>query len=244
MYDTDKIAVIGSNDKIYVADLSQTSPNFTAVADILDFRRDGGMSMLPDGRVIITGGGSQFNVLGSAIYTTEIWDPATNEIEQVEDLELARLYHSTHLLLPNGTIWAAGGGAPGPLTNLNGEFYAPDYLYGPDGTLADRPSISSSPSNVNNNSTFLITVDDASAINRMTAVRSGALTHGVNNDTRFVELDFQVIDGNTIRVTTLSANVMVPGTWMMFALDGNGTPSEAAILGVAMADVVDTPNLL
>ena len=244
MYDTDKIAVIGSNDKIYVADLSQTSPNFTAVADILDFRRDGGMSMLPDGRVIITGGGSQFNVLGSAIYTTEIWDPATNEIEQVEDLELARLYHSTHLLLPNGTIWAAGGGAPGPLTNLNGEFYAPDYLYGPDGTLADRPSISSSPSNVNNNSTFLITVDDASAINRMTAVRSGALTHGVNNDTRFVELDFQVIDGNTIRVTTLSANVMVPGTWMMFALDGNGTPSEAAMLGVAMADVVDTPNLL
>ncbi len=244
MYDVDKIAVIGSNAKIYISDLSAANPTFTPVADLLSARRDGGMSMLPDGRVIVTGGGSQFNVLASAVYAAEIWDPATNEIEQVESLELARLYHSTHLLLPNGTIWSGGGGAPGPLKNLNVEFFAPDYLYAADGTLADRPSISDAPLNVNNNETFLISVDNAYAIDRITAVRSGALTHGVNNDTRFVELSFQVVGGNTIEVTSLGANSMVPGTWMLFALNDDGVPSEASMLGVGMADVVDTPNFL
>lgn len=244
MYDVDKIAFVGTNAKIYVGDLSAANPTFTAVADVQSARRDGGMSMLPDGRVIITGGSTQFNVLGTAVYATEIWDPATNQVEVVEDIELGRLYHSTHLLLPNGTIWAAGGGAPGPLTNLNAEFYAPNYLYNADGSLADRPVITAAPSNVNNSATFTIDVEDANAIDRITAVRSGALTHAVNSDNRFVELNFTVIDSNTIQVTTLGANIMVPGTWMLFALDADGTPSEAAMLGVAMANVVDTPHLL
>ena len=243
MYDVDKIAFVGTDAKIYTGDLSAASPTFTAVANVLSARRDAGMSMLPDGRVIITGGGSQFNVLGSAVYATEIWDPTTNQVEVVEDLELARLYHSTHLLLPNGTIWAAGGGAPGPLTNLNGEFYSPDYLYNADGTLADRPVIIDAPSNIGNNATFTITVEDSSQIDRITAVRSGALTHAVNSDNRFVELSFNVVDGTTIEITTPNANIMVPGSWMLFALDTNGTPSEAGMLGVAMANIVDTPHL-
>ncbi|QDT11572.1 Bifunctional xylanase/xylan deacetylase precursor [Planctomycetes bacterium K23_9] len=244
MYDVDKIAFVGTNAKIYVGDLSDANPTFTAVADVQSARRDGGMSMLPDGRVIITGGSTQFNVLSTAVYATEIWDPATNEVEVVEDIELGRLYHSTHLLLPNGTIWAAGGGAPGPLKNLNAEFYAPGYLYNADGTLADRPVITDAPSNVSNSDTFTIDVEDANAIDRITAVRSGALTHAVNSDNRFVELAFTRIDSNTIEVTTLNANMMVPGTWMLFALDADGTPSEAAMLGVSMANIVDTPHLL
>ena len=244
MYDVDQVAIQGADGMIYTADLSATTPTFTAAAQTLSARRDGGMSMLPDGRVILTGGGPQFNVLGSAVYTTEIWDPATNEVEQVADIGLARLYHSTHLLMPNGTIWAGGGGAPGPLTNLNVEFYAPSYLYGPDGTLADRPEILNAPSNVDNNETFQIDVEDASVISRVTAVRSGALTHAINNDNRFVELDFQVVNSTTLEVTALGETAMIPGTWMLFVLDDDGVPSEASMLGVAMVDLVDTPHLL
>lgn len=244
MYDVDKVAILGSDSNIYTVDLSAANPTFTLAADTLFWRRDGGMSMLPDGRVILTGGSTQFNVLDTQVKVTEIWDPTTNEVTQVESLELGRLYHATHLLLPDGTIWASGGGAPGPLKNLNAEFFAPDYLYGSDGTLADRPVITSAPSNVNNSSTFQIDVENAYAIDQITAIRSGAMTHGVNNDTRFVELNYRVIDGNTIEITTLNANVMVPGTWMLFALDGNGTPSEAAMLGVGMVNVADTGHLL
>jgi hypothetical protein len=244
MYDTDKVAVLASDSRIYTIDLSASSPTFTLAADTLSWRRDGGMSVLPDGRVLITGGSTQFNVLNTQVLPTEIWDPTTNQVTQVESLELGRLYHSTHILLPNGTVWAGGGGAPGPLTNLNVEFFAPGYLYGADGTLADRPVITDAPSNAANSSTFRINVENAGAIDRMTAVRTGALTHGVNNDTRFVDLSYRVINSTTIEVTTLNSNIMVPGTWMLFALDGNGTPSEAAMLGVGMADVVDTGHFL
>ena len=89
-----------------------------------------------------------------------------------------------------------------------------------------------------------ITVENSEAIDRITAVRTGAHTHAVNNDTRFVELNYRVINDTTIEVTTLNANIMVPGTWMLFALDDNGTPSEAAMLGVGMADVIDTEHFL
>ena len=244
MYDVDKVAILGSDSKIYTVDLSVANPTFTLAADTLSWRRDGGMSVLPDGRVLLTGGSTQFNVLSTQVKATEIWDPTTNEVTQVESLELGRLYHSTHILLPNGTVWAGGGGAPGPLTNLNVEFYAPDYLYGPDGTLAERLVIDDAPSNADNSSTFQISVSDANAIGRITAVRSGALTHAVNVDARFLDLSFQIIDGTTIEVTTLSQNIMVPGTWMLFALDNNGVPSEAAMLGVGMVDVFDTPHIL
>lgn len=244
MYDIDKVAIIGTDSKLYTADLSASTPKFTAVADLVSYRRDGGMTVLPDGRVAITGGSRQFNVLGSAVYVTEIWDPATNDVEVVESVELGRLYHSTHMLLPDGTVWVGGGGAPGPLSNLNVEFFTPDYLYGDDGNLLDRPAILDAPANVANSSTFNITVEDANAINRLTAVRSGALTHGINNDSRFANLDFRVINGNTIEITTRDANSMVPGTWMLFALDSNGTPSEAVMLGVGMVDVVDTEHFL
>ena len=243
MYDVDKVAFVGSDAKIYTADLSQATPVFTAVAEVSSFRRDGGMVPLADGRIALVGGSRSFNVLSTAVYTTEIWDPRTNEIEVVESLQLGRLYHSTHLLLPDGTVWSGGGGAPGPLKNLNVEIYAPDYLYGSDRTLAERPEITAAPKNVENSSTFRITVDDASVIERVTAVRSGALTHGVNNDARFLELSFLQVDANTIEITTPGRNTMIPGTWMMFVLDENGVPSEASLLGVSMVDVVDTPHL-
>jgi hypothetical protein len=244
MYDTDKIAIIGTDAKIYTADLRAANPAFTAVADVIEFRRDGGMSVLPDGRVALTGGSRSFNVLSTTVYVTEIWDPRTNTVEEFESVGLGRLYHSTHILLPDGTVWVGGGGAPGPLQNLNVEFFAPDYLYGSDGVLADRPVITSAPTNVENNSTFQINVSDANSISRVTAVRAGALTHGVNNDTRFVELEFSVVDGETLQVTSSSNNIMVPGNWMLFVLDENGVPSVASMLGVAMTPLVDTPHIV
>ena len=45
-----------------------------------------------------------------------------------------RLYHSTSLLLPDGSVLTAGGGAPGPVTNLNAEIYYPPYLFKKDGS--------------------------------------------------------------------------------------------------------------
>ncbi len=246
MYDVDKIAVIGGDGGIYTMDIGDDAPSFTKVANATGARENGGLTVLPDGRVVISGGGNSFNGLEDAIYETEIWDPDTNEVEQVADLSTARLYHSSHLLLPNGMVWVGGGGSSGssPIDNLNVEVYAPDYLYDENGELADRPDIVDAPTNIDSGSTFRISVDDANALEMVSAIRSGAMTHASNSDARFLELEFRVIDAATIEIDTPNANVLIPGAWMLYTVDDNGTPSVASMLGVDVPPLVDTPNIL
>ncbi|TWU58401.1 hypothetical protein [Rubripirellula reticaptiva] len=78
--------------------------------------------------------------------------------------------------------------------------------------MADRIVITDSPSNVDNSEAFTITVEDMGAIQRIAGVRSGALTHAVNNDMCFVNLGFTVIDSNTIQVITFNTSIIIPGT--------------------------------
>lgn len=248
MFRPDQVAQIGNEGGIWVADISDLSqaPTWTMVAQLDDSRADGGLSMLPDGRVIITGGALDHlrdNQLDNANYDPVIWDPESNSLESLADPELARLYHSSHLLLPDGTIFVAGGGAPGPLVNTNYEIYAPSYLYGADGALVDRPEIVTAPSNVEAGDAFEITVDDTSDLARMTFVKSGGMTHATNADTRFLDLDYTILDEQTVSVSVPQGTVATPGIWMLFALDSNGVPSEAGMVGVDMAEIVETPPI-
>ena len=111
------------------------------------------MISLPDGRVLIVGGSTPYgdntdqgNGLTNAVYTPTIWNPSDNSLEQAEAQELARLYHSSGLLLPDGSVWSGGGGAPGPLINTNvGNFSSLTISYDANGNLAERPEITAAP---------------------------------------------------------------------------------------------------
>ena len=58
------------------------------------------------------------------------------------------------ILLPDATVLSLGGGAPGPLTNLNGEIYKPSYLFNADGSLATRPVITDAPQSIEQQQEF------------------------------------------------------------------------------------------
>ena len=249
-YGIDKVALLGSDGGIYVADISQDVPVWTRVAELDQARTNAALVQMADGRVAVVGGNAAWGEtnppdgVNAATLEIEIWDPVTNTVELLDEANgVPRLYHSSAILLADGTIWTGGGGAPGPIANANVEIYAPDYLYGADGGLADRPEILSAPSNIEAGQTFTIQVDDSSAIARMTAVKSGSYTHTRNADSRFFDLDFTVVDGTTISVSTPPKAAMLPGAYMLFALNGAGTPSQSSMLGVDMVDLVETPNL-
>ena len=71
--------------------------------------------ILPDGKVLVTGG--QFYAVGFTDQTPqlipELWDPATQTFTQMAPLSIPRNYHSTAVLMPDGTVMNGGGGLCG-----------------------------------------------------------------------------------------------------------------------------------
>ena len=246
MYRQDKIMLTADDGGLWTIDVSGTTPQFEKVAQLDSARTDAGFVPLADGRIAIVGGGSAYdqgNDLEAAQKAVAIWNPDDNSVVYQEDAALARLYHSTALMLPDGTIFSGGGGAPGPLTNLNAEVFTPAYLFDENGNLADRPEITSAPKNVSTGDSFEIKVDDASDVAMVTMLRSGAMTHARNSDLRFEKLSFEVVDDQTIKVQLPTTGAAMPGMWMLTTVDEAGVPSKASLLGIDMVPLVDTGPL-
>ena len=106
-------------------------------------RKHHNLTLLPDGKVLVTGGSSGSEATNSNSTTpalaAEIWDPATNVWTTMASNTIYRGYHATALLLPDGRVVSGGGDWGG----ANAEIFSPPYLF-----QGARPSIASAPSNV------------------------------------------------------------------------------------------------
>lgn len=240
LFRTNQVLMLSNSGRLWVADISDgSSPKWEKKTKIRSSRTNGSMMMLPDGRVGIVGGCRTTDgggkVLSKAVKDIEIWDPDTDTVIDGDKEKRARLYHSTSLILPDGRVFSGGGGSPGPETNLNGQLFSPGYLFDQDQKKVIRSSIVECPRNVKSGDAFVITVNDASRITKVTATKSGASTHTRNCDTRWLDLKFDVLDDTDLRVYAENKNIMIGGLWLVNVLDENGVPSEAAIVGVNMA---------
>ena len=208
-----------------IIDINSGSPVITEASPMHQPRHWATATVLPDGRVLVTGGSEHQNQLRGVGYTPEIWNPVTDTWTQVSSEEKARLYHSSALLLPDGRVLSAGGGSPGPVTNLNAQIYSPDYLENPD--FGPRPTLAA-PSVLEYGTDF--SVDVSPGVNRITLVRAGAVTHSFNSGQRFIDLEVTG-SGTGLSVTAPSGpTIAPPGTYLMFALNNFGHPSVAQLV--------------
>ncbi|MDP2518844.1 galactose oxidase-like domain-containing protein [Shimia thalassica] len=245
MYRTDKALMMDVQGDLWTVDFSDAVPVFEEVVQLGAPRRDSDFTLLADGRVVLNGGARNRNVLEEADTTLVIFDPETNTVTEVEDEDLARMYHSSSVLLPDGTFASIGGGAPGPLVNTNAQIWAPDYLFAPDGSLAARQETELQGVDVKAGGRFMMYVEDTSDLSQITALRAGASTHSKDSNSRFLDLSFEVVDANSVEVILPdNPNVIIPGTWMVFAFDNSGVPSEAQMLDVVpgLAVATDDPG--
>ena len=218
----------------HVIDINGPTPVVQAVAPPQQRRHWGNATMLADGRVFLSGGSVADNDPVNGVgYTSELYDPDANTWSQGATAQRMRLYHSAALLLPDATVLTLGGGATGPELNLNAEIYYPPYLFNADGTPAARPIIATSPMSANPGSTIVLSTPTPQAIRRVTMVKSGSVTHSLDMDQRFLELAY-TITGDEIRAS-LPANAFEtpPGYYLVFIINDQGVPSEAAVLRVA-----------
>jgi len=213
----------------YVLDTTQASPTWRTVAPMGRARTYHYLTALPDGNVLLTGGGptTAATDTANAVLATEIWSPASETWTTVAAMNAPRLYHSVAMLLPDGRVVVAGGGRfddlTAPTDQFNAEFFSPPYLFkGP------RPVIGSAPATLTYGSSFTIQTPDAARIARVSLIRFGAVTHSINMAQHFVPAAFTA--GSSSLTVTAPANPSLapPGYYMLFLVDTLGVPSVAA----------------
>jgi hypothetical protein len=186
-------------------------------------------TILPDGKVLVSGGSSEDEKAAEAVLTTELYDPVTNTFRDGAPMRFARLYHSNTLLLADGTVMAAGSN-PGRTYEHHIEIYSPPYLFNSSGGAAVRPTISSSPATAAYNSTFAVQSPNAASIHSVVLIRPGAPTHSFDMEQRLVGVTFTT-SGNTLTVRAPnSGRIAPPGYYMLFILNTAGVPSVARFI--------------
>ncbi|MES2634807.1 MAG: galactose oxidase-like domain-containing protein [Pseudomonadota bacterium] len=241
MYQPGKILQAGGNSSgAIVIDITGAKPAVTTTASMLRQRRLATATVMADGRVLVTGGSRNWNEMTDVSYEAEIWNPASGQWTTGAVMQRARLYHSVALLLPDASVLVAGGGAPGPQNNTNGEIFYPPYLFTATGEQAARPAIAAAPPVVDPGRTVQVDVISGRPISRVTFVATGSVTHGFNMGQRFVELPFQAQGAQLSVQIPARASDVPPGTWMMFVFDDAGVPSVAKFIRVNVASVPDS----
>jgi YVTN family beta-propeller protein len=236
MFRPGRILQVGAGGTVEI-DITGPTPAVTSTQPTSSERRWVSATVLPDGKVLATGGSRVDNQLTDVNTTAEIWNPDTGTWHQGAAGALARLYHSSALLLPDASVLVSGGGAPGPLNNTNAEIYYPPYLFNSSGQFAPRPEIVTAPSTANVGDALAVQVNGN--IERVTLVKSGSVTHSVNMDQRFLELPYST-SGNMLnaQLPTRTSDTP-PGYYLLFVIDDAGVPSEASILSL---NIDPTPN--
>ena len=152
MYRPGQVLIVGGSDPpseaptstAEVIDLGEATPAWRYTGSMARARRQLNATLLPDGRVLATGGtsASGFSDPAGAVHAAEAWDPSSGEWTTWASNRVTRVYHSTTLLLPDGRILHSGSGdGVGLPRELNAEIFSPPYLF-----HGSRPAITSAPS--------------------------------------------------------------------------------------------------
>ena len=244
MYEEGKILTAGgaisggnlaSSNRAMVIDINGGAPVVRNVARMAHARKFQNGVPLPTGEVLVIGGntsGTKFSDNGSVL-TAELFDPVTETWTELADMSVPRNYHSVALLMTDGRVWAGGGGLCGgcAANHQDAQVFSPPYLFNADGTLAVRPVINSAPDIVRNGQS--ISVSATAGLTRFSAVKMSSTTHGVDSDVRQISLSFTELGGGNYDVAIHSnKNVMTPGYWMLFGVNADGVPSEAAVMQI------------
>ena len=192
--------------------------------------------VLPNGQVVIVGGMTRAIIFSNdfAVLPAELFDPVTETFTTLPAMRTPRNYHSVAILLPDGRVMSAGGGLCGSCAanQPSFEILSPPYLFNPDGSPAIRPALRSAPASVRLGTR--VRVDADPSVMGFSMVRLSATTHTVNNDQRRLPIGFRTVSSGVFELDIPSnPGELLPGYWMLFAMNAQGTPSESRIVRVA-----------
>jgi hypothetical protein len=214
-----------------VIDMNQPAPQWREVAPMAFPRAYHNLTLLPDGTVLVTGGGQSPSGqdVANAVYEAELWDPSTETWRTLAPMQRPRLYHSTALLLPDGRVVSAGGEFY-PYLEENAQIFSPPYLFrGP------RPTTTSAPAVVTYGSLFTVATPDAADIERVSLLAPTSVTHGFDQNQRYLSLGFAPDAGALTIQAPAGPDLAPPGYYMLFLVSSAGVPSVARFVQLTLA---------
>ena len=246
MYDVGKVLIMGGGpptNTAQVIDLNSPTPAWRSVGAMTFNRRQINATVLPNGKVLATGGTSSgdFNDATGSVLAAEMWDPLSEAWTTMASMKEPRLYHSTAVLLPDGRVLSLGGGMPAAIgtppgggtdsDHMTAEIYSPPYMF------KTRPTITSAPASAVYGQTFFVQTPDSVNITKVTLVRLSSVTHAFNENQRLISINppnFTRVTGGLNVTAPDSGNKCPPGHYMLFILNGD-VPSVAKIIKIDQA---------
>ena len=223
-------------------DMGASSPKWQYGPNMSQARIEMNAVILPNGKVLAVGGSVNDEDASTKSLNADLYDPATNTISSAGANVYARLYHSVALLLPDATVWLAGGNPTRGSYESHVEIYKPAYLYQSNGSLATRPTITSAPASISYGNPFTVQTPDSASIASAVLIRNGTVTHAFGMDQRMVGMSFTAGSGSLTITAPPNGNIAPPGYYMLFLLNSAGVPSVAKFVQVTSSGSSGPPS--
>jgi hypothetical protein len=235
-----KVIIMGggnpSTSTSELIDLSAATPKWVNGPNMSQPRIEMNATILPSGQILALGGSLNDEDTNTASLNADLYTLGSNSFSPAGTMVYARLYHSVSLLMPDATVWVAGGNPARGTYEPHMEVYTPQYLLNADGTPATRPTIAGTSSGViGYGGAFQVQTPDAASIANVVLMRNGAVTHAFDMDQRYVGLSFSAGAGLLNVTGPPNGNIAPPGYYMLFVLNGAGVPSVATMVQVSLA---------
>jgi hypothetical protein len=224
---------VGEDDaataRIDVADLDEEKPRYEAGPTYPSPGRYISAVNLPDDKTLLTGGSRYYRGKSlSDLRMSRLLDPQTMTLSEAAPNRIGRNYHSTAVLLPDGSVMTMGSDplfgdehnhTPGTFETRI-ERYTPPYFY----TETPRPEIVKAPAEMERGDK--VTLEVTGDIDRVRLMRPSAVTHLTDPEQRSIALDIKKSESGELVVSAPKSEGMVPsGYYMLFVVDESGVPS-------------------
>lgn len=201
---------------------------------------------LPDGRIFVAAGRleqSAPNVYTNAegyVRLADLYDPRSERWRPLAEMRVARQYHATTLLLPDGRVLttAGVGDVASQSTDMGIDAFSPPYMFrGP------RPRIDSlSASSFARGETFRIDVSFANPVTNVILIGAQATTHYVDGAVpRILALPFEQT-GRRLEVKAPASPVTAPEGYYLLFVMVDDVPSPGKMVRLDAPAVAPSPD--
>lgn len=210
-------------------DLDAKNPRFVAGPRLPFAAMHSCATVLPDGSTFVAGGGDhntrpRLQAARLALGGTK-W-------QRVASPRVPRLYHSTCLPLPDGSVVTMGTNTGQGFVESRFEVYKPWYMQ----PGVRRPALKRVPTTVRCGGTYAVEYISSAPIKQAALTRLSSVTHSTDPNQRMVQVPLRQAGTSRIRLTLpTGGGLLPPGHYMLSLKDSRNVPSKASIVRVLPA---------